>query len=92
MTVVGARPQFIKAAVLSRLIREQCSGRLSEYLVHTGQHYDDNMSEVFFGSCASRPRRRARRGIGKHGRQTGAMLAALEEVLLERKPDRFWRC
>jgi UDP-GlcNAc3NAcA epimerase len=48
VTVVGARPQFIKTAVLSRLIREQCSGRLSEYLVHTGQHYDDNMSEVFF--------------------------------------------
>jgi len=89
VTVVGARPQFIKAAVLSRLIREQCSGRLSECLVHTGQHYDDNMSDVFFRQMhIPAPDVALGVGSGSHGRQTGAMLAALEEVLLERKPDR----
>jgi UDP-GlcNAc3NAcA epimerase len=89
VTVVGARPQFIKAAVLSRLIREQCGGRLSEYLVHTGQHYDDNMSEVFFRQLhIPAPDTELGVGSGSHGRQTGEMLTALEQVLLERKPDR----
>jgi UDP-GlcNAc3NAcA epimerase len=88
VTVVGARPQFIKAAVLSRLIRERCSGRLSECLVHTGQHYDDNMSEVFFRQMRiPAPDVALGVGSGSHGRQTGAMLSALEEVLLDRKPD-----
>jgi UDP-GlcNAc3NAcA epimerase len=89
VTVVGARPQFIKAAVLSRLIREQCSGRLSELLVHTGQHYDDNMSEIFFRQLRiPAPDVELGVGSGSHGRQTGAMLEALEKVLLEHKPDR----
>ena len=49
MTVVGARPRFIKAAVVSRLLRsERYRGRIEETLVHTGQHYDENMSEIFF--------------------------------------------
>ncbi len=89
LTVVGARPQFIKAAVLSRLIREKYSGQLAEYLVHTGQHYDENMSEVFFRQMRiPEPDVNLAVGSGSHGRQTGAMLAALEEVLLTRRPDR----
>jgi UDP-GlcNAc3NAcA epimerase len=88
LTVVGARPQFVKAAVLSRLIRELPGGELSEYLVHTGQHYDDNMSEVFFRQLRI-PEPDANLGVGSggHGRQTGAMLAALEEVLTARRPE-----
>ena len=48
ITIAGARPQFIKAAALSRVIRDQYAGRIAETLVHTGQHYDDNMSQAFF--------------------------------------------
>lgn len=88
MTVVGARPQFVKAAVLSRLIREQGPPSLSEYLVHTGQHYDDNMSEVFFRQLRiPTPDVELGIGSGTHGRQTGAMLAAVEQVLVERQPN-----
>jgi UDP-GlcNAc3NAcA epimerase len=89
VTVVGARPQFIKAAVLSRLIREKYRGELSEFLVHTGQHYDDNMSEIFFRQMRiPEPDANLGVGSGSHGQQTGAMLAALEEVLLARRPER----
>jgi UDP-GlcNAc3NAcA epimerase len=86
MTVVGARPQFIKAAVVSRLIR---SGRdFTEILVHTGQHYDDNMSSVFFDELAiPKPDHFLGIGSGSHGDQTGRMLASLERVCLEAKPD-----
>jgi UDP-GlcNAc3NAcA epimerase len=89
VTVVGARPQFIKAAVLSRLIREKFRGELSEYLVHTGQHYDDNMSELFFRQMRiPEPDVNLGVGSGGHGRQTGAMLAALEEILTAQRPNR----
>ncbi|HJX41808.1 MAG TPA: UDP-N-acetylglucosamine 2-epimerase (non-hydrolyzing) [Anaerolineales bacterium] len=89
VTVVGARPQFIKAAVLSRLLREKHRGELSEFLVHTGQHYDDNMSEIFFRQMRiPEPDANLGVGSGSHGRQTGAMLAALEEVLAARRPER----
>jgi UDP-GlcNAc3NAcA epimerase len=89
VTVVGARPQFIKAAVLSRLIREKYRHEFSEFLVHTGQHYDDNMSEVFFRQMRiPEPDANLSVGSGSHGRQTGAMLAAIEEVLIERRPER----
>lgn len=47
MTIIGARPQFIKAAAVSRVIRDQFSDQIDEILVHTGQHYDENMSQVF---------------------------------------------
>ena len=89
VTIVGARPQFIKAAVLSRLIRERYSGELSEFLVHTGQHYDDNMSDVFFRQMRiPEPAVNLAVGSGSHGQQTGAMLAAIEQVLIKREPDR----
>jgi UDP-GlcNAc3NAcA epimerase len=85
VTVVGARPQFIKAAAVSRELRN----RFREVLVHTGQHYDGNMSQVFFDELEiPRPDYNLNIGSGGHGAQTGAMLAAIEEVLLQEKPDR----
>ncbi len=89
LTVIGARPQFVKAAVVSRLIRsEPWSAKFSETLVHTGQHYDENMSEVFFREMRI-PEPDVNLGIGggSHGAMTGRMLAGLEETILERKPD-----
>jgi UDP-N-acetylglucosamine 2-epimerase len=84
VTVVGARPQFVKAAPVSRALR----ARHEEILVHTGQHYDDNMSDVFFRELGlPRPERQLSHGGGSHGAQTGAMLASIERVLLEEKPD-----
>jgi UDP-GlcNAc3NAcA epimerase len=88
LTVVGARPQFIKAAVLSRLIREPYQDSLSEYLLHTGQHYDSDMSDIFFTQMRiPRPDRNIGIGSASHGRQTGAILVGVEEALLEQKPD-----
>jgi UDP-GlcNAc3NAcA epimerase len=88
VTIVGARPQFVKAAVLSRLFREEYGTRLTEYLVHTGQHYDATMSRVFFDEMAiPEPDINLSIGSGPHGRQTGEMLAAIEKVLVQEKPD-----
>lgn len=85
-TVVGARPQFIKAAAVSRVLRATPGVR--EVLVHTGQHYDENMSEVFFRELEI-PEPHYNLGIGSdsHGAQTGRMLEAVEGVLLKEKPD-----
>lgn len=86
VTVVGARPQFIKAAVVSRQLRKNAN----EVLIHTGQHYDYNMSDVFFEQL-SIPHPDYNLGIsgGSHGQMTGAMLAAIEEVLIKEKPDKL---
>lgn len=85
VTIVGARPQFIKAAAVSRVLRQD----VREVLVHTGQHYDDNMSQVFFDELEiPRPDYNLGIGSGGHGVQTGAMLAGIEEILLKEKPDR----
>lgn len=84
VTVVGARPQFIKAAPVSRRLREQ----LQEVLVHTGQHYDYNMADVFFEELRiPKPNYNLGVGSGSHGQQTGEILKKLEEVLFEEKPD-----
>ncbi len=84
LTVVGARPQFIKAAPVSRALRQ--SGH-TEFLVHTGQHYDHAMSQVFFEEMGlPAPNINLEVGSGSHGRQTGLMLAGLEEVMQREKP------
>ena len=88
VTVVGARPQFIKAAVISRLIRGDFNDRFQEVLVHTGQHYDENMSEVFFREMdIPEPDVNLEIGSGTHGKMTGRMLEGIEEILLTEKPD-----
>jgi UDP-GlcNAc3NAcA epimerase len=92
ITIVGTRPQFIKAAAVSRAIarhnqKATAGTQLRETIVHTGQHYDVNMSAVFFEELAiPEPRYHLGVGSGTHGRQTGAMLERLEKVLLEERP------
>ncbi len=84
VSIVGARPQFIKAAVLSRVL----SREHQEVLVHTGQHYDESMSEVFFKELDLRePDHCLGVGSGRHGEQTGRMLEQIEEVLVDERPD-----
>ncbi|WP_244834822.1 UDP-N-acetylglucosamine 2-epimerase (non-hydrolyzing) [Clostridium sp. BJN0001] len=84
LTVVGARPQFIKAAMVSNKIRK----KNTEILVHTGQHYDADMSDVFFDELGI-PKPDYNLGIGSsmHGHQTGNMLIKLEDIYLKEKPD-----
>lgn len=85
-TIVGARPQFIKAATISRIITS--TAEVEEVIIHTGQHYDVNMSEQFFTELnIPNPKYSLNVGSGLHGEQTGLMLAKIEEVLLQEKPD-----
>ncbi|MFP4054282.1 MAG: non-hydrolyzing UDP-N-acetylglucosamine 2-epimerase [Phycisphaerae bacterium] len=89
LTVVGARPQFIKAAAVCRALAPAIdAGGCRHVLVHTGQHYDANMSEVFFEQLEI-PRPDVNLGIGggSHGKMTGEMLAAIEQELLDHRPD-----
>ena len=82
LTVIGARPQIIKAAALSRAINNGFSDRIEEKILHTGQHYDANMSAVFFDEMGiPRPHFNLNTGSGKHGVQTAKMIAGIEEVL-----------
>lgn len=86
LTVVGARPQFIKAIALSHAIAK--TDGFEEVLLHTGQHYDDNMSEVFFRELGLKaPKYRFDSGGGTHGHMTGQQLAAIEDALIAEKPD-----
>ena len=92
ITIVGARPQFIKAAAVSRAVaahnRRAGGPRIDERIVHTGQHYDQNMSKVFFDELRiPRPAVNLEVGSGTHGQQTGAMLERIEAVLLDANPD-----
>ncbi|MEC7641398.1 MAG: UDP-N-acetylglucosamine 2-epimerase (non-hydrolyzing) [Nitrospinota bacterium] len=88
LTVVGARPQFIKAAVVTRLVQETFSGCMEEFMVHTGQHYDENMSRVFFDQLnLPKPKTNLDVGSGTHGEQTGKMIVLLEQEILSLKPD-----
>ena len=85
-TVVGARPQFVKAAAVSFAL--QRSSGASEVLIHTGQHYDANMSDIFFEELGlPQPAYHLGVGSGPHGAQTGAILARLEPVMIEVAPD-----
>ncbi len=84
VTVLGARPQFIKAAAVSQYFKQD----FNEIIVHTGQHYDANMSDVFFDELGiPKPTYQLTVGGTTHGAMTGAMLASIEEILLTEKPD-----
>ncbi len=87
ITIIGARPQFIKAAVVSRAIRQRNS-EITEVIVHTGQHFDANMSDIFFEELdIPKPNYHLGVGGGSHAQNTGRMLEKIEEVLVQEKPD-----
>ena len=88
VTIIGARPQFIKAAAVSRVIRDEFQECVSEVLVHTGQHFDKNMSKVFFDELdIPEPKYNLEISGGQHGAMTGRMLESVEKVLLDEKPS-----
>ena len=91
LSIVGARPQFVKLAVVSRAMRDAArdgGGAIDDVIVHTGQHYDAGMSDVFFEELKiPRPSIQLGVGSGGHGEQTAKMLAGLEAAMLEEKPD-----
>jgi UDP-GlcNAc3NAcA epimerase len=88
MNIVGARPQIIKASAISRAISKEFSEEIEEIVVHTGQHYDRELSEVFFDELEIRmPDFNLQVGSGRHGRQTGMILERIEDVMLSEKPD-----
>lgn len=90
LTIIGARPQIIKAAALSRAIKNSFADKIREVIVHTGQHYDDNMSEIFFDELdIPRPNYNLNVGSGTHGKQTAFMIEGIEEILMKEKPDRI---
>jgi UDP-GlcNAc3NAcA epimerase len=88
VTIIGARPQFIKAAAVNRVIKSRYRGKIHEILLHTGQHYDENMSQVFFDELGlDEPVYNLNVGSDTHGRQIGQMMQEIEKVLLGEKPD-----
>jgi UDP-GlcNAc3NAcA epimerase len=88
LTIIGARPQIIKAAALSRAIQNSYSEKITEIIVHTGQHYDENMSQVFFDELnIPQPNYNLNVGSGSHGKQTASMIEGIEEILLKEKPN-----
>lgn len=88
LTIIGARPQIIKAAALSRIINNKFSTKIEEIIVHTGQHYDDNMSQIFFDELnIPHPNYNLNAGSGTHGKQTALMIEGIEEILLKEKPN-----
>lgn len=88
VTIIGARPQIIKAAALSRAIKNNFPNQITEIIVHTGQHYDENMSQVFFDELGiPAPNYNLNVGSGSHGKQTATMIAGIEEILLNEKPN-----
>ena len=88
VTIIGARPQIIKAAALSRAIKNHFSDCIQEVIVHTGQHYDDNMSQVFFDELQiPRPDYNLHVGSASHGVQTARMTEGIEALLIKEQPD-----
>ena len=87
LTIIGARPQFIKASVVSRAITQ--STGIEEFMLHTGQHFDANMSDIFFNQLnIPRPDIQLDINSGSHGEMTGRMLSEIEAVLIKQKPNR----
>lgn len=88
LTIVGARPQFIKAAAISHVIRDKYASEVHEDILHTGQHYDDAMSGQFFTELdIPLPKYNLGVGSGSHGKQTGLMMSGIEEILLAEPYD-----
>jgi len=87
LTIIGARPQIIKAAALSRAIASNYEEHIQELILHTGQHYDDTMSDVFFREMQiPRPHYNLNIGSGNHGQQTGQMMESIEKLILQEEP------
>ena len=88
LTVIGARPQIIKAAAVSRAVAGKFAGSVDEQLLHTGQHYDENMSQVFFDELGiPQPTYNLGVGSGMHGEQTAKMISGIEKILLDNHFD-----
>ena len=88
ITIVGARPQIIKASAISRAIGLFFKEEIEEIIVHTGQHYDQNMSQIFFEELGiPKPSYNINVGSGRHGQQTAKMIDGIEEILIKEKPD-----
>ncbi len=88
LTIIGARPQIIKAAALSRAISKKFVGKIEEKILHTGQHYDDNMSEIFFREMGiPTPHFNLNIGSGHHGKQTAKMIEGIEQILINEPFD-----
>jgi UDP-GlcNAc3NAcA epimerase len=88
VTIIGARPQIIKAAAISRAIRTHFSNQINEIIVHTGQHYDENMSAVFFNELEiPKENYNLSIGSGNHGWQTARMIEGIEDIILKEKPQ-----
>lgn len=88
ITIIGARPQIIKAAAINRAIRERYADRIREVIVHTGQHYDEGMSQVFFDELGlPKENYNLNAGSSSHAVQTASMMIGIEEVLIKERPD-----
>jgi UDP-GlcNAc3NAcA epimerase len=88
VTIIGARPQIIKSSAISRAVQSDFKEVLEEVIVHTGQHYDENMSKVFFDEMSiPTPNYNLQVGSGSHGAQTAKMIEGLEKIFLDEKPD-----
>jgi UDP-GlcNAc3NAcA epimerase len=88
LNIVGARPQIIKASAISRVIRNHYSGQITDILLHTGQHYDKELSDIFFDELEiPKPNYNLKVGSARHGRQISMMIAGIEDVLLKEVPD-----
>jgi len=88
LNIVGARPQIIKASAISRAVAGEFADDFTEVVVHTGQHYDRELSDVFFDELEiRRPDHNLQVGSGRHGRQTGMIMERIEDVILDEKPD-----
>ncbi|WP_308009442.1 non-hydrolyzing UDP-N-acetylglucosamine 2-epimerase [uncultured Fusobacterium sp.] len=85
ITIVGARPQFIKSSIVSKKLKEE---NIKEIYIHTGQHYDENMSDIFFKELEiEKPKYNLCIGSATHGEQTGKMIIEIEKILLNERPD-----